>query len=435
MSTKVEKRATIGVISFPQYSTTVATIYISSTFTDLKDFRDAGIRALRKAGHNVVAMEDYVATGKHPPLQKCLDDVARCDYYIGIFAWRYGYIPPDGNLDQKSITELEYREAYETCKPCFVFLLDPDVSWSPKFTDSHTEDGNSGKYIKALRQELGGDKLASFFKTPDELSSLIVAAVSQWEASTQLRQEQQYVESSELETITIELQHIESLNNALKLAQEMQKVGTFSVEQDMRFKQLKREVYEFSNLNTRLKELEKKAQALVLEIRSRLDQEGEVLAQEIAKGHENVDPKRLASHQKLDTIIQRFERELKRGRKLSQWITPHRQDWTVESVKAILKDSCEELKPIKRLETNHYQEYFQLEIMQYLERIAVSLSLGRTNFLDELQGLDAFPKALYREIFEYIKIRKVQTASSLTDAEKDLLAHYINHLINHALAD
>lgn len=104
-------------------------------------------------------------------------------------------------------------------------------------------------------------------------------------------------------------------------------------------------------------------------------------------------------------------------------------------MKAILKDSCEELKPIKRLETNHYQEYFQLEIMQYLERIAVSLSLGRTNFLDELQGLDAFPKALYREIFEYIKIRKVQTASSLTDAEKDLLAHYINHLINHALAD
>jgi hypothetical protein len=415
----------------------VATIYISSTFTDLKDFRDAGIRALRKAGHNVVAMEDYVATGKHPPLQKCLDDVARCDYYVGIFAWRYGYIPTDGNPDQKSITELEYRKAYETCKPCFVFLLDPDVSWSPKFTDSHTEDGNSGKYIKALRQELGGDKLASFFKAPDELSSLIVAAVSQWEASTQLRQEQQYVESNELETITIELQSIESLNNALKLAQEMQKVGTFSGEQDMRFKQLKREVYEFSNLNTRLKELDKKAQALVLEIRSRLDQEGEALAQEIAKGHEHVDTKRLASHQKLDTIIQRFERELKRGRKLSQWITTHRQDWTIESVKAILKDSYKykDLKPIKRIETDHYQEYFQVEVSQYLERIAVSLSLGRTNFLDELQGLDAFPKALYREAFEHIKTRKVQTASSLTDAEKNLLERYINHLIDHALAD
>lgn len=29
------------------------------------------------------------------PLDKCLQDVANCDIYIGIFAWYYGFIPPN----------------------------------------------------------------------------------------------------------------------------------------------------------------------------------------------------------------------------------------------------------------------------------------------------------------------------------------------------
>ena len=39
-------------------------------------------------------MEDYVAKDQRP-LQMCLDDVASSDVYVGIFAWRYGYIPED----------------------------------------------------------------------------------------------------------------------------------------------------------------------------------------------------------------------------------------------------------------------------------------------------------------------------------------------------
>ena len=61
--------------------------------------------------HDVIAMEDYVATDQRP-IEKCLADVATSDLYIGIFAWRYGYIPPEKNPDHKSITELEYRKAH-----------------------------------------------------------------------------------------------------------------------------------------------------------------------------------------------------------------------------------------------------------------------------------------------------------------------------------
>ena len=76
-------------------------IYVSSTFSDLQDQREAVYRALRRLGHDVVAMEDYVASDQRP-LDRCLDDVASSDVYIGIVAWRYGYVPPTGNPEAYS---------------------------------------------------------------------------------------------------------------------------------------------------------------------------------------------------------------------------------------------------------------------------------------------------------------------------------------------
>ncbi len=52
-------------------------------------------------------MEDYVASDQRP-VDDCLKDVAKSDIYVGIIAWRYGYIPPieHDNPNQLSITEL-----------------------------------------------------------------------------------------------------------------------------------------------------------------------------------------------------------------------------------------------------------------------------------------------------------------------------------------
>ena len=89
----------------------MARIYVSSTFGDLKDHREHIYRNLRQLGHDVVAMEDYVATDQRP-LERCLADVATSDLYVGIFAHRYGYMPTQGNPEGRSITELEYRHAH-----------------------------------------------------------------------------------------------------------------------------------------------------------------------------------------------------------------------------------------------------------------------------------------------------------------------------------
>jgi hypothetical protein len=103
-------------------------IYISSTFSDLEPYREAVYKALRKLRHDVVAMEDYVATDKRP-LDKCLADVESCDVYVGIFAWRYGYVPKKDNPQKQSITEREFRRAVEKDKQCLIFLMADEAPW------------------------------------------------------------------------------------------------------------------------------------------------------------------------------------------------------------------------------------------------------------------------------------------------------------------
>jgi hypothetical protein len=56
-------------------------IYLSSTFVDLLEHRQAVARVLRQMGHEIIGMEEYVAEGARP-LERCLADVANADLYV-----------------------------------------------------------------------------------------------------------------------------------------------------------------------------------------------------------------------------------------------------------------------------------------------------------------------------------------------------------------
>ena len=148
-------------------------IYISSTYSDLVEHRQQVYDILRKMRYDVMAMEDYVATDERP-LDKCLADVASCDLYIGIFAWRYGYIPPSL---ERSITELEYQQAGESGLERLIFLLDADAPW-PR---SKMEKGAGGEKIEALRGEFMTAHIVQFFKSPEELAGQVATSVVQWD--------------------------------------------------------------------------------------------------------------------------------------------------------------------------------------------------------------------------------------------------------------
>ncbi len=156
----------------------MATIYLSSTYEGLKDYRGVVFEALRKSGYHVMAMEDYVAADQRP-VDKCLADVEKADIYVGLFAFRYGYVPParHNNPDGLSITELEFRRAEARKKPCLTFVVNDKTPWSPSFFDAYTSE-DKGERINTLRQYLLTEKLASSFSLPHELATLVLAALA-----------------------------------------------------------------------------------------------------------------------------------------------------------------------------------------------------------------------------------------------------------------
>jgi hypothetical protein len=143
-------------------------------------------------------MEDMVA-GSAAPLAKVLEMVDRSEAYLGIFAWRYGYIPQqaaepkppvainipvvEGAVDgETSITHYEYLRAIQRKLPVMAFLLDERYPWPPQFIDGFDTTraqahATAGK-IRILRQLLQQERVVSWFTTPTDLEARVSAAVT-----------------------------------------------------------------------------------------------------------------------------------------------------------------------------------------------------------------------------------------------------------------
>jgi Domain of unknown function (DUF4062) len=154
-------------------------VYVSSTFVDLKSHRAVLKTALEKAQYDVEAMEKYPAFDQRP-LDKCLADVVRADVYVLLLAHRYGFRPKDRNPARKSITQLEYEEAgRHDGKPRFVFTVDPDHPWSPKWIDK----GKDARDLEAFRSVTEQRHGVNRFTDPNELASLVLQGLRAWEST------------------------------------------------------------------------------------------------------------------------------------------------------------------------------------------------------------------------------------------------------------
>jgi tetratricopeptide (TPR) repeat protein len=134
-------------------------------------------------------------------VDKCLEDVAEAEVYLGIFAWRYGYVPRRDNPERLSITEMEFRHAVRLGKSCLLFLLDEQAPW-PR---ARMEQGEAAARIEALRNEMrNGDSFTlSFFTDCTDLAAKATAALHNWERR---RQEQERPQREE-EQRQVEAQH------------------------------------------------------------------------------------------------------------------------------------------------------------------------------------------------------------------------------------
>lgn len=156
----------------------MARVYVSSTYLDLAECRESVRLTLRRMHHEDVAME-YYGAGDQRPVDKCLADVADCDLYLGIFAFRYGWLPLENNPHEFSITELEYSHAIENKIPCLIFLLSEDASWPAKFIDKDRTR------IDKLRSRLSERHSCGHFVSAENLARLVTESIHNWERENQ----------------------------------------------------------------------------------------------------------------------------------------------------------------------------------------------------------------------------------------------------------
>lgn len=149
------------------------TVFISSTSRDLLDHRAAVAKALLNAGFHPIDMANFMARPEGAKTA-CLKEVAEADLFVGIYAWRYGYIPQGAEV---SITEQEFLEAERLKKPCFIFMVDETHPWPEEFK----EGGLPGRLLREFKARLDLKLVRTTFTTPDDLAMKVLASLQRYE--------------------------------------------------------------------------------------------------------------------------------------------------------------------------------------------------------------------------------------------------------------
>ena len=97
-------------------------IFISSTYEDLKEERQAVLKAILNMKHFPIGMEMFNA-GNDQQWKIITDTIDKTDYYVLILGKRYGSILKDGDDRGISYTEREYRYAQKMAYRLLHLLL------------------------------------------------------------------------------------------------------------------------------------------------------------------------------------------------------------------------------------------------------------------------------------------------------------------------
>lgn len=141
-------------------------IFVSSTYEDLKAYRDEVERSIIYMNQTIKGMEFFGSTPERP-LDKCLQTVRECKLYIGIIGMRYGSVEEDSG---KSFTELEYDEAVKNRIPVLIYILDENHPIASRFVDK----GEGAEKLEAFKSRLKKAHVVSSFTTPADLGKKVI---------------------------------------------------------------------------------------------------------------------------------------------------------------------------------------------------------------------------------------------------------------------
>ncbi|EJL02022.1 hypothetical protein PflQ2_3557 [Pseudomonas fluorescens Q2-87] len=151
-------------------------VFISSTYTDLIEERQAAVGAILKSGHIPAGMELFTA-GDRSQMETINDWIDQSDVYMLILGGRYGSIESSTNL---SYTELEFDYAVAQNKPMFSVVIKEDAL-ERKVRDCGTNylEKDNPKELKAFREKALG-RISSFFDDLKDIKLCVYESLSDY---------------------------------------------------------------------------------------------------------------------------------------------------------------------------------------------------------------------------------------------------------------
>lgn len=145
-------------------------IFVSSTYSDLKEERAAVMQCLLEMNCIPVGMEQFPASNMNQMdyIRMMLDD---CDYYVLVLGGRYGSLDTDGT----GFTEKEYDYAIKHGIPVMSFVVD-DIGKLPSAKCEITDLGRNK--LKDFRTKVCSGKLVKFYSDIGSLKAAVAVSLN-----------------------------------------------------------------------------------------------------------------------------------------------------------------------------------------------------------------------------------------------------------------
>lgn len=146
-------------------------MFISSTYTDLRNERNKVRDAILSMYHFPVGMEFFGAADEEQ-WEIIKETIDTSDYYVLLVGQRYGSVISTGPDSGISYTEKEFRYAQERKIPILAFLIDDDVPVKAENVEKdHQEE------FKAFKEAVKTGRTVEWWKNPDDLAQKVTAAL------------------------------------------------------------------------------------------------------------------------------------------------------------------------------------------------------------------------------------------------------------------
>ncbi len=149
-------------------------VFISSTYTDLIDERQAAVEAVLESGNIPAGMEQFTS-GNIAQWELIKNWIKQSDIYMLIIGCRYGTKHPKSH---RSYTEMEYMYAKKINKPIFALLA------SSSFIENKIKDGfvdiHSNDYFLLIKfKSVISKKIVNYFDNRDQIKLFTVRSLNE----------------------------------------------------------------------------------------------------------------------------------------------------------------------------------------------------------------------------------------------------------------